>query len=66
MERMVNRMKFIVSPNDSSDPIVCTNLIQLSQYTGVSPSYLRTMLRSNRKNSRSKFKINRVNIEILK
>ena len=58
-------MKFIVSPNDGSDPIVCTTLTQLSQYTGVSSSYLRSISRGHRKGNRKKFKINQVNIEIV-
>ena len=58
-------MKFIVSPNDGSDPIVCTTLVQLSKQTGVSPSYLRQISKGHRKGNRKKFKINRINVTIV-
>ena len=58
-------MKFIVSPNGGSNPIVCTNLIQLSNHTGVPSSYLKSIMTRHTKDKNPKFKVNRVDVQII-
>ena len=65
MERMVNKMKFVVKMNDGSEPIMCKNLIQLSQHTGVSSSYLKGLLLRHSKDRHKTFVVNRVEVTIV-
>ena len=62
---MVNRMKFVVKPNNGSEPIMCKNLIQLSQHTGVSSSYLRSLITRHSKDKHPTFIVNRINVQII-
>ena len=58
-------MKFVVKPNNGGNPIMCETLIQLSQHTGVSPSYLKGLMSRHSKDKHKTFVVNRVEVTIL-
>ena len=58
-------MKFVVKPNNGSDPILCKNLNDLSKNTGVSSSYLKGLMTRHSKDEHKTFKVNRVEVTIL-
>ena len=58
-------MKFVVKPNNGGEPIMCKNLIQLSQHTGVSSSYLKGLLLRHSKDKHQTFIVNRIEVTIV-